>query len=401
MPSSGRPAIDYTSITTDCDLREYCRELAECDSIAFDTEFVSEHTYRPVLCLIQVAAGGRLAVIDAMAVDDVTPFWEAVAREGHQTIVHAGRSEVEFCLHAVGRRPNDLFDVQIAAGLIGLEFPASYRTLISKLLGEKGGGHETRTDWRRRPLSERQIRYALEDARHLHAMRDNLQSQLAQLDRAPWLEEEMAVWLHEVEHGGKQSRWRKVSGSAGLDARSLAIVRELWNWRDTEAARLDKPPRRVLRDDLIVELARRRTADVGRISAVRGFERRGLKRQLDAIAVCVQQALDLPDDDCPQRGPRRQRNQPTILGQFLFAALGSVCRQAGLAPSLVATPSDIRQLIAYRTRGADDKHEPPKLARGWRAEFVGHLFDRLLDGKTAIRIGDPASDHPLIFEPEE
>jgi len=392
--------VHYKNITTDHQLREYCRQLAQGESIAFDTEFVSEHTYRPVLCLVQVAAGGQLAVIDATAVEDLTPFWEAVAQPGHRTIVHAGRGELEFCLEAIGRRPAGLLDVQLAAGLAGVEYPASYGTLISKLLGEKSQRHETRTDWRRRPLSTRQIDYALDDARHLHAIYETLHAKLSRLDRLAWLEEEMAAWQEEVERSLSQERWRRVSGSSGLDGRRLAVVRELWRWREAEAKRRDKPVRRVLRDDLIVELAKRSTADPKRIGAVRGLERGDLRRRLQEIAACIRRALALPEEGCPRAVRREAQPKHSVLGQFLFAALGSICRRAQLAPNLVGTPGDIRELMAYRT-GEDSgrRQTVPRLARGWRAEVVGRLFDDLLAGKTAIRIQDPTSECPLVFEP--
>ena len=185
--------MPHLDITTDEQLRDYCPRLAEATSIGFDTEFVSEHTYRPRLCLVQVVADGQAAMIDAMTIEDMTPFWEAIAQPGHETIVHAGRGEVEFCLHAVGRPPAGLVDVQIAAGLVGIEYPAGYGSLISKLLGVSPGKHETRTDWRRRPLSRRQIEYAIEDVLYLPPLRDKLVERLESLGRLDWLREEMLV----------------------------------------------------------------------------------------------------------------------------------------------------------------------------------------------------------------
>ncbi|MBU4400110.1 MAG: ribonuclease D, partial [Planctomycetes bacterium] len=249
--------MNYVSVATDEQLRRFCEKISRAKSIAFDTEFVSEHTYRPVLCLIQAAADGELAVIDPMTVGDVTPFWEAVAAPGHETIVHAGRGEIEFCIRAVGRRPARLFDVQIAAALAGAEYPAGLGSLVSRFLGRRPSKHETRTDWRRRPLSKRQIEYALGDARCLQPIRDAIHAKLADLGRLDWLAEEMDSWLEELERSLSRERWRRVSGNAGLDARGLAIVRELYHWRESEAERRDRPARRVLRDDLIVELARR------------------------------------------------------------------------------------------------------------------------------------------------
>jgi len=392
--------VSYVSVTTEGQLLQYCERLAGSDRIAFDTEFVSEQTYRPVLCLVQVAAGDELALIDAMAVDDLTPFWRAIAEPGHRTIVHAARGEFEFCLRAVGRRPADLFDVQIAAGLAGIEYPAGFRALLSKALGKRTANEETRTDWRRRPLSDRQIQYALDDVRYLLGIHDTLHSRLDKLGRLGWMDEEMATWQDETERSLSQERWRRVSGNSGLDRKSLAIVRELWRWRNSEADRRDCPPRRVLRDDLIVELAKRKTADLKRIGAVRGMERGDLKRLLPQIADRIRQAIALPEPEWPAKSSHQGNPRLSVLGQLLHAALGSVCRQNDLAPGLVGTPTDVRELIAYQTgRNADGSL--PNLARGWRAEVVGNLFDDLLAGRKSIRVGDPASEYPLVFENTE
>jgi ribonuclease D len=293
--------------------------------------------------------------------------------------------------------PAGLFDVQVAAGLVGMEYPAAYHTLLSKLLGETSQKPETRTDWRRRPLSQRQTEYALDDVRHLLPLREILHARLRELGRSAWLEEEMATWQDEIRRALSAERWRRISGISGLDRRSLAIARELYYWRHSEAQRRDQPVRRVLRDDLIVELARRQTADVGRIRAVRGLERGDLRKCLNEIAACIQRALDLPEEEYPARIPRDQMPQLSVLGQFLFVALGNLCRQARLAPNFVACPNDIRELIAYRAGGGSDRR-PPQLAQGWREQFHGHFFDDLLAGKTSVRVGDVASEQPLIFE---
>ena len=208
----------------------------------------------------------------------------------------------------------------------------------------------------------------------------------------------MDSWLNELDRSLSKERWRRVSGNAGLDARGLAIVRELYHWRESEAERRDRPARRVLRDDLIVELARRGSSDLKRIRAVRGLERGDLQRRLEEIAAAVQRGLDVPEAECPPRPVRERGPELSVLGQFLFSALGSLCREAHLAPNLVGTPGDIRQWMAHRTRKKWDG-APPKLARGWRAEFVGRLFDDLLAGKTSIRVGNADLEHPLVFDP--
>ncbi len=391
--------MSYELVKTDAQLRRYCQELADATSIAFDTEFVSENTYRPELCLIQIAANDKLVVIDPLDIEDIGIFWETLVAPNHETIVHAGREELCFCLDSQGRGPANLFDVQLAAGLVGYEYPAGYGNLTERVIGKKPHKAETRTDWRRRPLSKRQIQYALDDVRYLKEIRDTLGQRLEELGRTEWLTSEMQRWQDAVVESRSDGRWRRVSGSSGLSPRSLAIVRELWLWRDAEACRLNRPPRRVLRDDLIVELARRRDADVKQIKAIRGLDRGGLQSMMPALSSRIQKALDLPDEECPRQQRRETNQQSVTLGQFLATALGSISRQAHIAPSLVGTVEDVRDLIADRLGVRRRKVEPPLLTQGWRAEVVGQVLDDVLKGKTSIRIVDPRSERPLVFEP--
>jgi len=392
-------SVDYDLITTDGQLEQFCRDLADVKWIAFDTEFVSEDTYRPQLCLVQVATADRLAVIDPLSAKQMTPFWQLLAAPTHDTIVHAGREELLFCIASADKRPHKLFDVQIAAGLVGYDYPAGYGALLFKLLGQRPQKGETRTDWRRRPLSDKQIDYALDDVRYLAGMRGKLQAKLDELNRSSWMDDEMAVWQSDVEATRSRERWWKVSGISGLSPRSLAVVRELWRWREAEALHRDWPTRRVLRDDLIVELAKRRSADPKQLRALRGMERGDLQRALPRLSAAVEQALALPDEDCPRSIQREMPSQLNLLGQFLSSALTSICRRAQVAPSIVGTASDVRDLIAWRLGMGGDEPEVPVLGRGWRAEVVGRLIEDLLAGKVSIRIKDPLADEPLAFEP--
>jgi ribonuclease D len=388
--------MSYNHVTTPDQLTALCDELAQAPIIAFDTEFVSEHTYRSQLCLVQVCTPAGLAVIDPLTAGTLHRFWEILAQPNHQTIVHAGREELAFALQAVDRCPANLFDVQIAAGLVADEFPSGYGSLLSRLLGVNTQKGETRTDWRRRPLSPQQLEYALDDVRYLIPLRDKLQERLEKTNRTAWLQAEMQAFEQEIISSRTRERWRRISGISGLSQRSLAVARELWRWRESEAQRRDSPPRFVLRDDLIVELARRRTADLRQIRAVRGLERGELQRSLPKIAEHIQLALDIPQQDLPQSERREVPQQITVLGQFLSTALTSLCRSKELAPALVGTASDVRDLVAFRLGFVNG--QAPALACGWRAEVVGTLIDDLLAGKLSIRITDPLSDHPLAFE---
>jgi ribonuclease D len=158
----------------------------------------------------------------------------------------------------------------------------------------------------------------------------------------------------------------------------------------------------VLRDDLIVELARRQSSDPRRIRAIRGLERGDLQKHLPQLSTCMERALQLSEAECPQPLPRSGRPQLNLLGQFLHTAVSSLCHTAHVAPSLVGTVEDVRDLIAFRLNlGGASRLPPPALAVGWRAEVVGHAIEELLGGKLAIQIVDPMSDVPLRFVPQD
>lgn len=392
--------MSHESITSPAQLTELCRRLARADRIGIDTEFVSEDTFRPELCLIQVATQDELAVIDPYLSGDLTKFWQTLADGEHATIVHAAREEVNFALTTCGRPPANLFDTQLAAGFCSAEYPASYGSVVTRFLSARPGKGEQRTDWRRRPLTEEQIDYALEDVRYLLPLFDTLGRKLKKLNRFEWLAEEMERWLADVQDARDKPRWRRVSGLGNLSSRNLAIVRELWMWRRNEAERRDVPPRRVLRDDLIVEVAKRKSDSNDRIRAVRGMHRGMKDEMIAAIAACVRRGLEAPLDDIERPSQEAMPSQLNLLGQFLSPALSSICRNANVAMSLAGTATDVRDLIAYRLGfSGENSEEPPLLAVGWRAELVGHLIEELLAGKKSIRIEDPSSEHPLAFDP--
>ncbi|MCP3694565.1 MAG: ribonuclease D, partial [Planctomycetaceae bacterium] len=175
--------------------------------------------------------GKQISLIDPLAIGDVTPFWETLAEPGHQTIVHAGREELRFSLFAIDQPPHALYDVQIAGGIIGLEYPASYGTLVHKLLGKNLAKGETRSDWRKRPLSTRQLDYAVQDVADLQQVAAALQERTAALGRTEWVETEVTEWQNKLQREAGPDAWRNVSGSGSLNRRNLAIVRELWYWR--------------------------------------------------------------------------------------------------------------------------------------------------------------------------
>ncbi|RCS56021.1 ribonuclease D [Bremerella cremea] len=387
--------MEYTYVRHDRDLQDLCQQLASDEYIYFDTEFISEDVYLPDLCLIQVASRSGLSVIDPKGMLDLTPFWDLITSEHVTVVAHAAREEFLFCFRATGKWPTRLFDTQVAAGLIGMEFPVSLGNLITRLMGERLPKGETRTNWRGRPLSKQQIEYALNDVIFLDSIYQQLVAEIEKLGRTEWMVAEMNRFQQAWEDYSTRPGWRSVSGIGNLNRRSLAIVRELWTWRDHHARSQNVPPRRVLRDDLVVELSKRKSSNISQIKALRGMNRRDLDPYIQDLADCVRTALELPDDQCPVNQRGNANSQYTVLGQFLTAALGSICREARIAPSLACTVQDVRDLVAYHLDGSG---EVPPLAKGWRAEVIGQTIEDLLDGSLVVRIGDPRADEPLAFQ---
>jgi len=388
----------FDHVTTDSQLQQLIQRLSGHAHVAFDTEFVSEHTYRSQLCLVQVAAPGTLAVIDTLKVRELDPFWRLLTEPGRTTVVHAGREEMGFILHAIKARPSKLFDVQVAAGLVDHDYPAGYASIVRRFLNVHTNKGETRTDWRQRPLSPAQMEYALDDVRHLEDLWQKLEHKLEAAGRTDWMREEMATWQDDVEESFIRKRWRRVSGLNGLPRRELAIARELWHWRDSVAESRDMPPKRVLRDDLLVELCKRRSDDPKQISAIRGMQRSDLRHIINGISEAIARGLALPEEELP--GGERHRAPPpqlAVIGQFLATAIAGVCRKQHIAPALVGTASDMRDLLAYKLGYYEDER-PPLLAAGWRATMVGPLVDDLLSGRAALRIGDIRSHDPLVID---
>ncbi len=400
LTSSDPLPVTSPTITSPEALKQLCVRLQSSPVIGIDTEFVSEDTYHPELCLIQVATADDMAAIDPFVLKDLDLFWQTMVSGEHVTVLHAGREELNFFLRAVGEVPKQVFDVQIAAGFCSNEYPSSYSTVVNRFVGHQPAKGEQRTDWRRRPLTKAQIAYALEDVRYLLPLWERLTRILAKLNRRDWFQQEMDNWQNEVIAANSRKDWRRVSGIGKLNGRSLAIVRELWVWRQQEAQRRNQPPKRILRDDLLVEIAKRKVDSPDRIMGIRGIERTPAKRKAQELAECVQRGLEGPTERLHEG--QRNSDLPTqlnLLGQFLAPALGTICRRAEIATSMVGTASDVRELIAFRMGLTNGNGDVPALAQGWRAEVVGNVIDELLSGQRSIRIEDPRAEDPLVFDP--
>jgi ribonuclease D len=386
-------------ITTTPQLLALVEHLRTSGRFGFDTEFVSEDTFEPVLCLVQVATRERLALIDPLAVRDLDPFWGAVCDPSLEVVMHAAGEDLRICLLETGKLPRRMFDVQLAAGLVGFSYPLSLANLVGQILDVTLGSSETRTDWRRRPLSAAQLDYALDDVRYLLDLADNLAAGLKELGRTGWAEEEFEDFVSSIARRADEERWRRLPGINQLGRRGMEMARRLSEWREDEARRQNRPLRQVMRDDLLVAIAKRQPTNRRGLEALRDFNRPALLSRSDAILRALHEARNVPEEALPE--PASRPEEPpgvSTLANLLSAALAQCCAQNRLAGSLVANVAEIKQLIRWFLDGSPD-HDRPALLQGWRAEMCGGMLLDVLEGRLALRVANPGSDFPVALEP--
>jgi ribonuclease D len=370
-----------------------CAHLASQDQVGFDTEFIGESTYHPDLCLIQIATAERLYVIDPLSVGSLEQFWPIVCDPKRVLVVHAGREEVRICQQQCGQTPRGIFDLQIAAGLIGIGYPMGYANLVSELLQQSVPKGETLSDWSRRPLSSRQVEYAFNDVRYLLPLYESIRRQLERLGRRTWMEEESAALIrHALFDGPEFERWRKLRGIGSLDRKRLAIVRELFSWRESVAERQNRPARTVLRDDLLVEIARRNPKSENELAGLRGVP----ARDHAALAAAVQRGRDTPRDAWPD-AVERDIDPPVValISGFLSAILADLCARWSLTPGLVATTADLRRIVSARYRNRPELIKDSAFGEGWRETQILPVLNSILDGRHSVGVGDLRERAPL------
>jgi len=389
--------VRFSYITNQDSLHQLCEQIEQQRLVAFDTEFVAEDSYRPELCLVQVATDEGISIVDPYTSIDLSRFWSLLVEPETQVVVHAGREESLFCYRATKTRIPSLFDIQLAAGFLGHEYPASYANLVHRYTGVNLDKEETRSDWRKRPLSNQQLQYAAQDVKDLLRLYQTMKKELERQDRMAWYREEVETWLADLELYESSENWFRISGIQALSGSSLSVVRALWNWREQRARERDLPARKILRDDLLVELARRGKGDARQMASLRGMEHRHVKQLIPELVELIEEARTQPAPHWPKKARYGRGQPPAMLTQFLSAALAYICRTKKISPAIVATSDDLRDFVKYRLDRIDSDLSPPSLVTGWRAEIVGKDLDDLLHGRIGMVLDNPQSDMPIRF----
>jgi len=395
-PDSPLPPVEAVQFERQDQIGELVAAVRREGRFAFDTEFVMEDRYEPEVCLIQIASEEIVALIDPFRELDLTPIWELVSDPVVEVVVHAGQEDLALCVQHTGKLPTTIFDVQVAAGLVGTDFPLSLQKLVQRFLHIRLHKSKTLTDWRRRPLTVSQLQYAAEDVCYLLAIRTKLIADLQRRKRMDWADEEFAVFEQESLYGHvEEEKLRRVKGTASMDGRQLATVRALLHWREKVASTLNRPPRVLLKDHLLVEIARHAIHSYGEIRELRGINLSD--KNIRKLCAVVEEALALPKEQLPQPAFRdKQLVEEDVLIPLLTAVLKSYCQENRLAYSLVATKKSIRELIVHHLDGSPDlleEKQTPALLSGWREETVGRIASDVLSGKRSIRV-----DHGRIVD---
>jgi ribonuclease D len=378
---STAPLRPIHPITATSELADACRRMAKHPFVTIDTEFLRETTYYPLLCVAQMASADEAVVIDALAPGiDLSPFYALMADEKVVKVFHAARQDIEIVWHAAELIPHPIFDTQVAAMVLGYGDSISYDQLVQRITGDALDKSYRFTDWTRRPLSEPQLRYAISDVTHLRQVYEKLVEDLRQRGRGAWVEDEMRILTSpETYRLEPENAWLRLKTRV-RKPKELAVLIEVAAWREREAQARDVPRSRVLKDEVIADIAVQAPTSPEKLthlrSLPRGFER---SRWGEAILAAVARGLERD----PKALPRPVRSQSAANGAAVVELLKVLLRMISeghhVAAKVIATVDDLERIAG------DDDADVPALT-GWRRELFGEKALALKHGKLALAI---------------
>jgi ribonuclease D len=369
-------------ITSTSALSETCSRLATADFVTVDTEFMREQTFWPDLCLIQLAGPGEEVIVDPLAPDlSLEPFYQLMADTSVVKVFHAARQDIEIVYSEAGIIPAPIFDTQIAAMVCGFGESVSYVNLVKKVTGRDLDKSSRFTDWSRRPLSDKQLTYALGDVTHLRNIYTHLKSELEVTNRASWLDEEMAeLTAPSTYESHPENAWQRLKMRV-KNRKALAVLIELAAWRERMAQAQDVPRGRILRDEAIYDIANQQPTTAEKLSELRtlsdGFSRSQRARD---IIEAVQRGLERD----PKTLPPMPHSQPMSAEagatmELLKVLLKASAARHRVAPRLIADSEDLERIAS------EDEPDVPAL-RGWRRQLFGEDALKLKRGELALTL---------------
>ncbi|MBO9123410.1 MULTISPECIES: ribonuclease D [unclassified Rhizobium] len=369
-------------IETTADLEAACIELAKSEFITIDTEFLRETTFWPELCLIQMASPTTEVIVDPLAKGlDLKPFFELMANASVLKVFHAARQDIEIIYNRGGLIPHPIFDTQVAAMVCGFGDSVSYDQLVSRTKGVQIDKSSRFTDWSRRPLSEKQLDYALADVTHLRDVYLYLKAELEREGRSLWLSEEMDVLeAKETYDIHPDDAWQRLKMRL-RKPQELAVLKYVAAWREREARSRNVPRSRVIKDDAIYEIAQQQPKDaeaLGRLRTIpKGWERSSAGA---AVVEAVNTALALPKAEMPHAPRQTQAPEgAAAAAELLKVLLKLISEKHGVAPKVIANSEDLDKIAA------EGENADVGALRGWRRELFGDPALQLIKGDVALR----------------
>ena len=371
-------------IATTAALEKFCAEAMTARYVTVDTEFMRENTSYPKLCLLQIASADDAVLVDPLADGiDLAPVFALMAAPQVLKVFHAARQDIEIFVHLSGAVPAPIFDTQIAGMVCGFGDAISYDRLVKSVVGVEIDKSSRFTDWARRPLGDRQLTYALSDVTHLRLVFEALEERLRANGREPWLADEMAVLTDPATYVvAPDDAWRRLK-LRNPKPRTLAVLRELAALRENEARRRDLPRNRVLRDEVLTEIAASVPSTPEELARARSISDNVAKGKLgQGILEAVRRGANSDRNSWPRppaTTPPRRGREPVV--ELLRVLLKLKAEEHGVAQKLIANMADL-DLIAD-----DDDADVPALS-GWRREIFGDAAIALKHGGVALTIRD-------------
>ena len=353
--------------------------------LGLDTEFMPEGRYKPLLCLVQVAAGGEISVLDPLEGFDPAPLADVLADPAVEVVLHAGRQDVAILRREWSTTFANVFDTQVAAGFAGFSAQAGYNGLLHDVLRTRLPKTASFTRWDARPLTDEQLRYARGDVEHLLALADEIRSRLEARGRLEWAREECRAIAEATDERDPDEVWRRLPRVSGLDSRERAVAREIAAWRERTAAREDRPVGAIVRDPTVVELAKRQPTGRRELAVIRGLNPDVVRRRGPDLIAAIERGRAAPPlhNDEGERLAVESQDAPVIaLAEALVRARA---QGAGLAYELIAARADLTPIVVAARRG--NREPDVRTLRGWRRELVGAELLELLAGRRHLGVG--------------
>jgi len=372
--------LDYEFIAGDEALASFCQRLASSSYCAVDTEFIREKTYYPLLSLIQIASENELVCIDPFAIKDFTPLVELFQKPDLLKVFHSPSQDLEILYQQFGQVPSPVFDTQLAAAVLGFQHQISYAGLVFEITGTQLEKKHTRADWSKRPLSDDELDYAMDDVRYLMPVYREVQQQLQAKNRLSWIEKDLQLMsegsAYEIDIS---DQWQRLKGVQKLKGVQLLIAKKLCEWRELRAQQKNRPRRWIFADDWIIEISRKRPVTLDELSSIREIPEKVVEHQGSTMVAKVNEALQSDASQWPQPvRPRSLTSAQQALGDCLMGICRIIAEDNDIALATFATRKDIDSLIINR--------KASRLAQGWRFTMAGEQLLGFIHGQNRLSV---------------